>query len=88
MKKSETRSLLQGVLVIAALAIVAIPLSNLMVADAPISTDMQTAATELEASDSGEASSAVSSLMAGSAVGADRGANFMLRNPASAFVPF
>lgn len=72
---------------IAALAVVAVPLSNLMVADTPVAP-VQTAAQSatIETSDA-EASSAVSSLMAGSAVGATRGSIIAPRHPASAFVP-
>jgi len=94
MKKSGTGSWVQGVLVVLALALIAIPLSRLMVAssstvsDVPSSIRVQPPSVSIEATDAAEVSSPVSSLMAGSAVGPTRGAILAPRNPASAFVPF
>lgn len=92
MKKSGTRSLVQGLSVVAVLAVVAIPLANLMVAQsaAGVTADITTQAAvatpvaEVQASETG---SAVSALMAGSAVGPSRGAVLALRHPASAYIP-
>jgi len=85
MKQRGTRSLVQGLLVLGALALIAIPLANLMVTDG----SSQVAPTAAVASELPEAdgTSAVSSLMAGNAVGATRAAVIGPRHPASAFVP-
>ncbi|MCP4189930.1 MAG: hypothetical protein GY768_04810 [Planctomycetaceae bacterium] len=83
MKKPVIRSLVQVVCVVAVLAAIAIPLSNLMVSETTADSTMP-AVVDVQAT---EASSAVSALMAGSAVGPARGAVLMPRHPASAFVP-
>ena len=92
MKKSRTRSLVQGVCVVAVLAAIAIPLTGLMVAQSPVvvpSNGISQAAEVNEVSQvaSAEASSAVSALMAGSAVGPPRAARVSPRHPATAFIP-
>ena len=93
MKKSGTRSLVQGVCVVAVLAAIAVPLSNLMVAETTAdmtaravspAVSVATDAAEAEAS---ETTAAISALMAGSAVGPSRGAVVAPRHPASAYVP-
>jgi Tfp pilus assembly major pilin PilA len=88
MKKSTIRSLVQAACVIAVLTAVAVPLSNVMVAkgtvaDATLATDTDV----VELSQSAETTSAISALMAGSAVGPSRGAVVDPRHPATAFVP-
>lgn len=86
MKQTGTRSLVQGMLVVGALALIAMPLASLMVTDGPSELDAPAAAVTSDLADA-EASSAVSSLMAGNAVGATRAAVIGPRHPASAFVP-
>jgi hypothetical protein len=85
MKISAIRTMVQGLCVIAVLALMAIPLSNLMMAQTQTATELAPAT--VETTQSAETSSAVSALMAGSAVGPSRGASLMPRHPASAFVP-
>ncbi len=92
MKKSGTRSLVQGACVVAVLAAIAIPLSNLMVAETTAETTSPSAlnapsAVDVAEAEASETSSAVSALMAGSAVGPSRGASIAPRHPASAYVP-
>ncbi len=85
MKTSAIRSLLQLFCVVAVLAVIAIPLSNLMMAQAD--TSVEPVQATVETTQSAETSSAVSALMAGSAVGPSRGARLTPRHPASAFIP-
>lgn len=88
MKKSGTKSLVQGACVVAVLAALGVPLSSLMVAQtvepAAHVTPSVADVTNVEAS---ETSSAVSALMAGSAVGPARGCIVAPRHPASAYLP-
>lgn len=86
MKKSATRSLVQAACVLAVLAVIAIPLSNLMVAKTTAETTQAATTSEVVEAEAADAS-AVSALMSGSAVGPSRGAELNLRHPASAFVP-
>jgi hypothetical protein len=85
MKISAIRSVVQMLCVIAVLAMIAIPFSNLMMAQTDAAVELTPAT--VETTQSAETSSAVSALMAGSAVGPSRGASLMPRHPASAFVP-
>lgn len=89
MKKSATRSLVQAACVVAVLAVIAIPLSNLMVASstAATNTDFVPATNAVDMDQSAESVSAVSALMAGATVGPPRGGSLRPRHPASAYVP-
>jgi hypothetical protein len=99
MRKFGTRTIVRGACLVAVLAILAIPLANLMVAQTAVSesvtgqvdNDFATAANELSASatpmSEGDGGSAVSALMAGNAVGLPISSVIDLRHPASAFVP-
>ncbi len=89
MKRSGTRTLIQGACVAIVLALVAIPLSNLMVAQTsvPSTSEVSVLSDTAPAAEMGQAegSSSVSALMAGNAVGAE--AVIDLRHPASPFIP-
>jgi hypothetical protein len=92
MKNSGTRSWVQGVCVVAVLAAIAVPLSSLMIAQTTVDLPVSAAPQAIDTSDvvtaeASETSSAVSALMAGSAVGPSRGAVVAPRHPASAYVP-
>ena len=86
MKKSATRSLVQAACVVAVLAVIAIPLSNLMVATAA-NTDFVQSTDAGDIDQTAESVSAVSALMAGATVGPSRGGSLNPRHPASAYVP-
>ncbi len=83
MNKSAIRSLIQGLCLVVVLAGLAIPLSGLMVGE----TSTTTAVPAAELDQASDATSPVSALMAGSAVGPSRGATLNPRQPASAFIP-
>lgn len=90
MKKSGSRSLVQGVCVVAVLAAVGVPLSALMVGQTSAETTAaisRVAEVDVTGVESSESSSAVSALMSGSAVGPPRGCVVAPRHPASAYIP-
>ena len=89
MKKSGSRSLVQGVCVVAVLAAVGVPLSALMVGQTSAETTaaISVAGVDVTGVESSESSSAVSALMSGSAVGPPRGCVVAPRHPASAYIP-
>jgi hypothetical protein len=87
MSKSAIRTVVQAVCLMAVLAVLAIPLSNLMVGQTSVSSSAVSSSTAADLDQSSGGSSAVSALMAGSAVGPSRGARLSPRHPASAFVP-
>lgn len=89
MKKSGSRSLVQGVCVVAVLAAVGVPLSALMVGQTSAETTAAISVAEVDVTgvESSESSSAVSALMSGSAVGPPRGCVVAPRHPASAYIP-
>lgn len=85
MRKSAIRPVAQAACVVVVLAVLAIPLSGLMVGQSDASVSATSAApAELEQASS---ASPVSALMAGSAVGPSRGGTLKPRHPASAYVP-
>ena len=87
MNKSASRSVVQAVCLIAVLAALAIPLSSLMVGQTSAPSSAVSSSTAVELDQSPDGASAVSALMAGSAVGPSRGGRLEPRHPASAFVP-
>ena len=72
--------------IVAGLALLAVPVSRLM---APAVSTAETATEVISASEGSAANggSAAAALMSGSVVGADRGADFNPRHPATAYVP-
>lgn len=87
MNKSAIRSVVQAVCLIAVLAALAIPLSGLMVGQTSATSSAVPGSTSVDLDQSPDGSSAVSALMAGSAVGPSRGGSLNPRNPATAYQP-
>jgi hypothetical protein len=90
MNRCGTRSLVRAVCVAAVLALLAVPLSRLMIAretaqSTPVVSSLGDVTDDRSVSEAPTATSAVSALMAGSAVGPT--AQLNLPRPASAFVP-
>jgi hypothetical protein len=93
MKRSKVFGYIKVGAVVAVLAIAAVPMSSLLVAQpqgdmtnaiVDVTTNNDRGSSEIEMAGS---SDAVAALMAGNVVGRSRGCSFGLRRPASAFVP-